>query len=111
MPLQGTQPSPALPTTISSHSGRTPTLTFPFSSLPSLSLQNYNSCQFHWRSVVVALQAASQQVFQENYIRGMPEIRGDRAAGLAGHDDFEQLGGGGETCQQDVLRVRWQRLR
>ena len=47
-----------------------------------------------------------QQIFQENYVGGVPEVGRDGAAGLAGYDDFEEPGRGGETGQEHVLRVR-----
>ena len=43
------------------------------------------------------------QVLQENYVGRVPEGGGDGAVGLAGYDDFEEFGGGGEIGQQDMI--------
>src|SRR6266478_1719315 len=53
----------------------------------------------------------AQQIFQEDDVRSVPETYGDRAVGLTRYDNFEELRRSGEVRQQNVLRVRRQRLR
>jgi hypothetical protein len=52
-----------------------------------------------------------RQIVQENNVGGVPEVGGDGAAGLAGDNDFEEFGGGGQAGQENVFRIRRKRLR
>src|SRR6266481_4757375 len=66
---------------------------------------------FSWHSMLCRYKELAQQIFQEDDVRSVPETYGDRAVGLTRYDNFEELRRSGEVRQQNVLRVRRQRLR
>ena len=54
---------------------------------------------------------SARKVVDENNVGGMPDHGGDRAAGLAGDDDFEEFGFRDELGEQRVIWIRRKRLR
>src|SRR6267142_1062512 len=51
-----------------------------------------------------------RRIFEEDDVGGTPNRGGDRAVGLASHNDFEKVGRGGQLGHECLIRVRRQGL-
>src|SRR5438477_4192257 len=57
-----------------------------------------------WQACGLSLPLQVFERFEKNYIRRMPQIGGNGAAGTAGDDDFKKFRRGGKILKEFVLR-------